>query len=95
MSELKNASEAKLIKCIISRQGKDSKSLGKDMIIAFETSESVESPFCTAALTVSDSKNFINDYPIEGGENIMMEGWVNRTDLRELNLNSIRKIIKE
>ena len=73
MSELKNASEAKLIKCIISRQGKDSKSLGKDMIVAFETSESVESPFCTAALTVSDSKNFINDYPIEGGENILIE----------------------
>ena len=32
---------------------------------------------------------------IEGGDNIMMEGWVNRNDLRELNLNSIRKIIKE
>ena len=28
---------------------------------------------------------------ISGGENIMMEGWVNRTDLRELNLNSIFK----
>ncbi len=31
---------------------------------------------------------------IDGGENVMMEGWVNRTDLKELNLNSIRKIIK-
>ena len=31
---------------------------------------------------------------IDGGKNIMMEGWVNRTDLRELNLNSIRKVIK-
>ena len=31
---------------------------------------------------------------ISGGKNIMMEGWVNRADLRELNLNSIRKVIK-
>ena len=31
---------------------------------------------------------------INGGKNIMMEGWVNRSDLRELNLNSIRKVIK-
>ena len=30
---------------------------------------------------------------VEGGENVMMEGWINRTDLKELNLNSIRKII--
>tara|TARA_B100001564_G_scaffold218796_1_gene184294 strand:- start:78 stop:1037 length:960 start_codon:yes stop_codon:yes gene_type:complete len=29
---------------------------------------------------------------VEGGENVMMEGWVNRIDLKELNLNSIRKI---
>ena len=32
---------------------------------------------------------------INGGKNIMMEGWVNRSDLRELNLNSIRKVIKQ
>ena len=25
------------------------------------------------SLTISDSKNFINDYPIEGGETIQME----------------------
>ena len=30
---------------------------------------------------------------VEGGENVMMEGWVNRIDLKELNLNSIRKTI--
>ena len=30
---------------------------------------------------------------VEGGENVMMEGWINRTDLKELNLNSIRKTI--
>ena len=30
---------------------------------------------------------------VESGENVMMEGWINRTDLKELNLNSVRKII--
>ena len=30
---------------------------------------------------------------VEGGENVMIEGWVNRIDLKELNLNSIRKTI--
>ena len=30
---------------------------------------------------------------VEGGENVMMEGWINRTDLKQLNLNSIRKTI--
>ena len=28
---------------------------------------------------------------INDGKTVMMEGWVNRTDLRELNLESIRK----
>ena len=31
---------------------------------------------------------------IDGGKNIIMEGWVNRVDLKELNLSSIRKVIK-
>ena len=30
---------------------------------------------------------------VESGENVMIEGWINRTDLKELNLNSVRKII--
>ena len=31
---------------------------------------------------------------IDGGRNIIMEGWVNRVDLKELNLSAIRKVIK-
>ena len=31
---------------------------------------------------------------IDGGKNIIMEGWVNRVDLKELNLSAIRKVIK-
>ena len=68
-----HSSEARLIRCIISRAGKESKSLGSDMIAAFTVYESVESPFMAAQLTISDSKNFINDYPIQGGETINME----------------------
>ena len=68
-----HSSEARLIRCIISRAGKESKSLGSDMIAAFTVYESVESPFMAAQLTISDSKNFINDYPIQGGETIDME----------------------
>ena len=67
-----HSSEARLIRCIISRDGKESKSLGSDMIAAFTVYESIESPFMAGSLTVSDSKNFINDYPIEGGETIEM-----------------------
>ena len=68
-----HSSEAKLIQCVISKVGKDSKALGSDMIASFDVHESIESPFMTAFLTISDSKNFINDYPIEGGERIRVE----------------------
>ena len=68
-----HSSEAKLIQCVISKVGKDQKALGLDMIAAFDVHESIESPFMTAFLTISDSKNFINDYPIEGGERIRVE----------------------
>ena len=45
-----HSSEARLIRCIISRAGKESKSLGSDMIAAFTVYESVESPFMAAQL---------------------------------------------
>ena len=32
---------------------------------------------------------------VSDGRLVMMEGWVNRIDLKELNLNSIKKIAKE
>ena len=68
-----HSSEVKLIRCIISKIGKEPKSLGDDMIAAFDVHESIESPFMTAFLTISDSKNFLNNYPIEGGESISIE----------------------
>ena len=68
-----HSSEAKLIQCVISKVGKDPKALGSDMVASFDVHESIESPFMTAFLTISDSKNFINDYPIEGGERIRVE----------------------
>ena len=68
-----HSSEAKLIRCIISKNGLKGRALGSDMIAAFDVFESIESPFMAGSLTVSDSKNFINDYPIDGGETIQME----------------------
>ena len=68
-----HSAEAKLIRCIISKNGLKGKALGSDMLAAFDVFESIESPFMAGSLTVSDSKNFINDYPIEGGETIQME----------------------
>ena len=76
-----HSSEARLIRCIISRAGKESKSLGSDMIAAFTVYESIESPFMAAQLTISDSKNFINDYPIQGGETIDIEVKTTFSDL--------------
>ena len=69
-----HSSEANLIRCVISKFG-DSKptALGADMIAAFDVNESIESPFMAGSLTISDSKNFINEYPIQGGENITIE----------------------
>ena len=72
MSE-QHSSEARLIRCVMSREGKKSVGFGSDMVAGFSISESLESPFMGGALTVSDSKNLINEYPIQGGETIDIE----------------------
>ena len=69
-----HSSEANLIRCVISKfGGAEPTALGADMLGAFDVNESIESPFMAGSLTISDSKNFINEYPIQGGENITME----------------------
>ena len=72
MSE-QHSSEASLVRCVISRNGKKQRALGDDMIASFVAHESIESPFMAGSLMISDSKNFLNTYPIQGGENIEME----------------------
>ena len=44
-----------------------------DMIISFDFMESIESPTISGQLLISDSNNFINDFPIEGGEEVVMK----------------------
>ena len=44
-----------------------------DMIISYDFMESIESPTISGQLLVSDSNNFINDFPIEGGEEVVMK----------------------
>ena len=69
-----HSSEANLIRCVISKfGGAEPTALSADMLGAFDVNESIESPFMAGSLTISDSKNFINEYPIQGGENITME----------------------
>ena len=68
-----HSSEVRLIRCVISQAGANQKALGEDMIAAFEVNESLESPFMAGVLVISDSKDFIGTYPIQGGEFISME----------------------
>ena len=68
-----HSSEARLVKCVMSRAGKRSIALTSDMVAGIGVHESIVSPFMGASITISDSKNFINDYPIQGGETIDME----------------------
>jgi len=68
-----NASQATLVRCVISRAGANPKALGQDMVGGFEVHESLESPFMAGSLLISDSKDFIGTYPIQGGENISIE----------------------
>ena len=68
-----HSSEARLTRCVISRDGKESKSLGSDMVGLISIHETIESPLMCGTISMSDSKNFINDYPIQGGETLEME----------------------
>ena len=68
-----HSSEARLTRCVISREGKRSLSLTKDMVAGISIHESIEQPAMCGTITISDSKNFINEYPIQGGETIEME----------------------
>ena len=68
-----HSSEARLTRCVISRKGKRSLSLTKDMVAGISIHETIESPLMCGTITISDSKNFINDYPIQGGETVEME----------------------
>ena len=73
MSE-QSSSSIKLVRCIMSKgNGENSVALGSDMIASFDSYESLESPFMAGKLLISDSKDFINTYPIQGGENIEIE----------------------
>ena len=48
-------------------------SITPDMIISYDFMESIESPTLSGQLLISDSNNFINDFPIEGGEEVVMK----------------------
>jgi hypothetical protein len=64
-----------LQECIISKlDGKGGvikkRTIKTDMIISFDFMESITSPFVSGSLLISDSKDFLNTFPIEGGEEV-------------------------
>ena len=64
-----------LQECIISKlDGKGGvikkRIIKTDMIISFDFMESITSPFVSGSLLISDSKDFLNTFPIEGGEEV-------------------------
>ena len=68
-------SQIALESCIISKLDNEGnvikkRSLTTDMIISFDFMESILSPFISGNLLISDSKDFLNTFPIEGGEDI-------------------------
>ena len=68
-------SQIALESCIISKLDNEGnvikkRSLSTDMIISFDFMESILSPFISGNLLISDSKDFLNTFPIEGGEDI-------------------------
>ena len=64
-----------LSKCIIRKLNDEGgvikeKLLSTDMIISFDFMESITSPFVSGSLLISDSKDFLNTFPIQGGEDV-------------------------
>ena len=71
MAEEQYSSQIKIDKCILSKaDGSKKEPLTSDMIISYTAQESILSPFMTASIILSDSKNVLNNFPIQGGENL-------------------------
>ena len=69
-----SSADIRLIKCVLSTpDGVTKRLLDTDMIADFTLYESLLSPFLAGTLLLSDSKNLINEFPIQGGEGISIE----------------------
>tara|TARA_B100000424_G_C22928862_1_gene494132 strand:+ start:673 stop:2091 length:1419 start_codon:yes stop_codon:yes gene_type:complete len=63
-----------LLKFVMSKSdGSNPVKLDTDMIISFDFMESIVSPMLSGQVVISDSKDFINEFPIEGGEIIEID----------------------
>tara|TARA_B100002019_G_scaffold18121_1_gene14157 strand:+ start:2338 stop:3786 length:1449 start_codon:yes stop_codon:yes gene_type:complete len=71
MAEEQYSSQTKLQTCVLfSADGSKKEPLTSDMIASFTVYENLLSPFMAAEIIISDSKNLLNGFPIQGGENI-------------------------
>ena len=70
--EAQSSRSAKIKSCTItSNTGKEEEV--SQLIIGFRHMESLLSPFMTAKLLLSDSAEFLNTLPLEGGEDVLIE----------------------
>jgi len=76
-------SAVELVSCIISKPNNFSLTRVEfkgDTILNFDFRENLYAPFVGGTLTISDSSNFVNEYPITGGENIEIKTKSSFTD---------------
>ena len=90
MAEEQYSSQIKIDKCILSKaDGSKKEPLTSDMIISYTAQESILSPFMTANIILSDSKNVLNNFPIQGGENLefsVKTSWSDKSPVLSISL---------
>lgn len=70
--ETQSSRSSKIKSCTITSNSGEEKEITQ-LIIGFRHMESLLSPFMTAKLLVSDSAEFLNTLPVEGGEDVLIE----------------------
>ena len=70
--EAQSSRSSKIKSCTITSNAGKEKDITQFMI-GFRHMESLLSPFMTGKLLVSDSAEFLNTLPVEGGEDVLIE----------------------
>jgi len=99
MAEEQHASQITLDKCILSKaDGTKKEPLTSDMIVSYTFYESILSPFVSAEIILSDSKNVLTKFPIQGGENLefsIKSSWSDKPTVYKLKVYKISgRIVK-
>ena len=94
-----NSIDVEIVDITIRKPDGSRKESIKDLCTGFEVIESIVSPMITGLLSVSDSTNFYNTYPITGGEIITVEiktSFKDENRIHELSISGIStRVAKE